>query len=112
MKRLQTSLLQGTLDLMVLRVVSAGPRHGYDIAKRIEVLSRDILSIGQGSLYPALHRLEERGFVKATWKMSETGRRARFYALTAAGKRELTASEDYWRAFSTAVEHVLKGADA
>lgn len=110
MKRLQMSLLQGTLDLLVLRVVSVGPRHGYDIAKRIEVLSREALSIGQGSLYPALHRLEERGFVKASWKASETGRRARFYALTAAGKRELTSSEHYWREFSTAIEHVLKGA--
>lgn len=110
MKRLQMSLLQGTLDLLVLRVVSAGPRHGYDIAKRIELLSREALKIGQGSLYPALHRLEERGFVKASWKVSETGRRARFYALSAAGKRELAASEGYWREFSAAVEHVLKGA--
>ena len=112
MRKFQMSLLQGTLDLLVLRVVSAGPRHGYDIAKRIQLLSKEALTICQGSLYPALHRLEERGFVRATWKESETGRRARFYTLSAAGKRELAASESYWREFSVAVEHVLKGARA
>jgi len=112
MRRLQTSLLQGTLDLLVLRVLSAGPRHGYDLAKRIQVLSNEALKIGQGSLYPALHRLEERGFVKASWSESETGRQARYYSLTASGRKELAASEGYWRQFSAAVESVLRGARA
>jgi PadR family transcriptional regulator PadR len=112
MSRLQTSLLQGTLDMLVLRVLSAGPRHGYDIARRIQVLSRDALRVGQGSLYPALHRLEERGHLSGSWRESETGRRARYYRLTAAGKRELEGSEDSWRHFSAAVEGVLRGADA
>jgi len=104
------SLLQGTLDMLVLRVLSAGPRHGYDIARRIHVLSRDALQVGQGSLYPALHRLEERGFVTASWRESETGRQARYYRITAAGRRELDGSEDFWRQFSAAVEGVLRGA--
>jgi len=104
------SLLQGTLDMLVLRVLSAGPRHGYDIARRIQVLSRDALQVGQGSLYPALHRLEERGFVTASWRESETGRQARYYRITAAGRRELDGSEDFWHQFSAAVEGVLRGA--
>jgi PadR family transcriptional regulator PadR len=111
MSRLQTSLLQGTLDMLVLRVLSAGPRHGYDIARRIQVLSHDALKVGQGSLYPALHRLEERGHLAGSWRESETGRRARYYRLTAAGKRELEGSRDSWRQFSAAVEGVLGGAD-
>jgi len=106
------SLLQGTLDMLVLRVLSAGPRHGYDIAKRIQVLSQDALRVGQGSLYPALHRLEERGYVTASWRESETGRRARYYRITAAGRRELDGSEDFWRQFSAAVEGVLRGAQS
>jgi PadR family transcriptional regulator PadR len=110
MRRLQMSLLQGTLDLLVLRVLSAGPRHGYDVARRIQILSRDALKIGQGSLYPALHRLEERGFVRASWRESETGRRARYYTLTTAGSRDLEGSEDFWRQFSAAVDGVLEGA--
>jgi len=110
--RLQTSLLQGTLDMLVLRVLSAGPRHGYGIARRIQVLSRDALKVGQGSLYPALHRLEERGHLTGSWRESETGRRARYYRLTAAGKRELEGSRDSWRQFSAAVEGVLGEADA
>jgi PadR family transcriptional regulator PadR len=86
------------------------PRHGYDIAKRIQVLSEDALRIGQGSLYPALHRLEERGYVTAWWRESETGRRGRYYKLTASGRRELDGSEDFWRQSSAAVEGVLRGA--
>jgi PadR family transcriptional regulator PadR len=112
MSRLQVSLLQGTLDMLVLGVLSAGPRHGYDIARRILVLSREALRVGQGSLYPALHRLEERGHVTAAWRESETGRRARYYRLTAAGKRELEGSEQSWQQFSAAVEGVLRGAGA
>jgi PadR family transcriptional regulator len=104
------SLLQGTLDMLVLRVLSGGPRHGYDIARRIQVLSEEALRVGQGSLYPALHRLEERGFVTASWRESETGRQARYYRITAAGRRELDGSEDFWRQFSAAVEGVLRGA--
>ena len=112
MGRIEASLLQGTLDLLVLRVLGAGPRHGYDLVKRIQVLSRDALRIGQGSLYPALHRLEERGFVSAIWRTTETGRRARYSALPAAGRRELDVSEKQWREFSAAVDSVLRGAKA
>ena len=81
----KTELLQGTLDLIILRILCSGSRHGYSIAKRIELISKDVLSVRQGSLYPALHRLEERGLVKSKWGVTETKRRARFYTLTSAG---------------------------
>jgi transcriptional regulator len=111
MSRLQTSLLQGTLDMLVLRVLSSGPRHGYDIARRIQVLSREALKVGQGSLYPALHRLEERGHLSGSWRESWRGRRACYYRLTAVGERELEGSEGSCRQFRAAIEGVLRGAD-
>lgn len=106
----QTDLLQGTLDLLILRTLGSGPRHGWAIAQRIQQISHDALRINQGSLYPALYRLEDRGWVAAEWGVSSEGRRAKFYRLTAAGTRQLTLETRQWRALSAAVELVLEGA--
>lgn len=100
-------VLQGTLDLLVLKALSLAPLHGWGISNRIQQLSRDALRIGQGSLYPALYRLEKKGFVRGEWKTTENNREARYYRLTAAGARALAAETADWRAFSAAVEHVL-----
>jgi PadR family transcriptional regulator PadR len=105
----RADLLQGTLDLLVLRTLALGPLHGWGISKRIGHLSADVLDIGQGSLYPALYRLEDRGWIEAEWGISDEGRRAKFYSLTRDGKRQLTAERAQWRLFVTAVEHVLEG---
>jgi len=101
-------LQQGALDLLVLKTLSLGSLHGWAISKRIHEMSRDILSVNQGSLYPALYRLEEKGWVKAEWGISPEGRRARFYKLSAAGRRQLAQEMSSWRLFSTAVNHVLQ----
>lgn len=103
-------LLQGTLDLLILRTLQAEPRHGWAIAERIEMASEGLLRANQGSLYPALHRLEHRGWVKAEWRVSELGRRARYYRLTAAGRRQLEVEADVWRRFAAAVGGVLERA--
>jgi PadR family transcriptional regulator PadR len=100
--------LQGTLDLLVLKLLRRGSMHGWAIAQLIQQSSRDILQINQGSLYPSLHRLEERGFIEAEWGASENNRRARFYQLTAAGKKQLAAEETSWQQFVVAVNRVLK----
>lgn len=100
--------LQGTLDLLVLRALAAGPLHGWAIAQRLEEVSRDVLRIGQGSLYPAVHRLEERGWVKADWGISDLGRRARFYHLTKRGRRQLERERLSWEEFVQAVTRVLE----
>jgi transcriptional regulator len=100
--------LQGTLDLLVLKSLRAGPRHGWAIAQVIQQASKDVLQVNQGSLYPSLHRLEERGFIRAEWGASENNRRARFYQLTADGRRELGAEEAGWQEFVLAVNRVLK----
>jgi PadR family transcriptional regulator PadR len=103
--------LQGTLDLLVLRTLSTGGRmHGYAIAERVEQVSREVLRIEAGSLYPALHRMEEAGWIKSEWKVSENNRRARFYTLTATGRRRLTEEEDHWARLANAVGRVLKHA--
>ena len=102
--------LQGTLDLLVLRALQAGPAHGWAIAQRLQHVSRDVLRVGQGSLYPALHRLEERGWVKAVWGVSDRGRRARFYTLTARGRRQLERELASWDQFVQAVGRVLEHA--
>jgi len=107
MSRDELQLLQGTLDLLVLRALSDGPLHGYAIAKWIGSASADALRVEEGSLYPALYRLEDRGWLASTWKASETGRRARVYRLTAAGRRALGDETSQWRAFATAVAKVL-----
>ena len=102
-----TELLQGTLDLLILKAVSLGPLHGYGVLLRIQQISRDKLQILQGSLYPALYRLEHQGLITSAWGESENGRRARFYRLTAAGRKRLTAEIAYWRQFSDIMAVVL-----
>jgi PadR family transcriptional regulator PadR len=108
MKKSQTDLLQGTLDLLVLKTLQAGPRHGWDIAQRIQQVSREILRVGQGSLYPSLHRLEAQGWITSEWGASENNRKAKFYKLTAAGRKQLSAETESWRRFTGAVELILK----
>ena len=102
--------LQGTLDLLVLRSLRGDPMHGWAIAQRIQQISRDVLQINQGSLYPALHRLEERGWIKAEWGSSDNNRRARYYELTAAGRKQLEEETASWEAFVLAVNRVLRTA--
>ncbi len=103
----KTDLLQGTLDLLILKVVAFGPVHGYGIAQRIRQISNDVLQVQQGSLYPALHRLEKRGWIAAGWGESENGRQARFYKLSAKGRRQLAAEEKSWNRLSEAVQLIL-----
>ena len=103
--------LQGTLDLLVLRILSAGdPMHGFAVTERIEQISKDALRIEAGSLYPALHRMEEAGWVKSTWGVSDNNRRARYYAITAKGRRRLADEETHWASLTAAVARVLKHA--
>jgi transcriptional regulator len=104
----RTDLLQGTLDLLILKTLRLGPLHGWGISKLVQQLSRDVLQINQGSLYPALYRLEERGFIDAEWGISPEGRKARFYTLTERGRTHLAEERASWRAFAGAVEAVLK----
>lgn len=104
----RADLLQGTLDLLVLKSLALGPLHGWGISKRIRQLSSDVLQVNQGSLYPALYRLERRGLIDAEWGVSPEGRRAKSYTLTAAGRREFAAEQAGWRYFSAAVEQVLQ----
>lgn len=103
----RSDLLQGTLDLLVLRTLQTGPRHGWSISQRIEQLSDAVLVVTQGSLYPALYRLEEQGLVAAEWGTSENNRRAKFYRLTRAGKKRLAAETENWERLSAAVARVL-----
>jgi len=102
-----SDVLQGTLDLLVLKALSLAALHGWGISQRIQQLSRDALQIGQGSLYPALYRLERKALIKGEWGTSENKREAKYYHLTAAGKRALVAESDEWRRYSSAVELVL-----
>ncbi|MGC1362488.1 MAG: PadR family transcriptional regulator [Silvibacterium sp.] len=101
-------LVQGTLDLLILKTVALEPKHGWAIAKRIEQLSGEVLQVQQGSLYPALHRLEQQGWIRAKWAESETGREAKFYSLTAAGRRQLEAETANWKRLSDAVNLVVE----
>lgn len=103
-----SDVLQGTLDLLVLKTLALGPMHGWGIASRIQELSRDALDVGQGSVYPALLRLERRGLVRNHWGTSENNRRARYYQLTALGRRELLAETESWRKYAQAVELILR----
>lgn len=104
----RTDLLQGTLDLLILKALSTASLHGWDIAKRIAVVSKDRLSLKQGSLYPALHRLEGAGWIEAEWGVSDAGRAAKFYRLTRAGRKQLEAEKAYWESFAAAVASVLE----
>jgi PadR family transcriptional regulator, regulatory protein PadR len=101
-------LLQGTLDLLILRTLGAGPMHGWAISERIQQISQDVLRVNQGSLYPALHRLEHRGWIKPEWGISELGRRARFYRLTAAGRKQLEREAGDWARLAQAIGRVLE----
>ena len=104
----KTDLLQGTLDLLILKVVALGPVHGYGISQRIRQISDSVLQVQQGSLYPALHRLEKRGWLEADWGESENGRQAKFYRLSAKGRRQLTSEEETWNRLSKAVALILQ----
>ena len=106
----KTDLLQGTLDMLILRVVANGPLHGYGISQRIRQISREVLNVQQGSLYPALHRLEKRGWLCAEWGDSENGRQAKFYRLSAKGRRQLATEEATWNRLSDAVALILASA--
>jgi PadR family transcriptional regulator PadR len=100
-------LPQGTLDLLILRTLALGPQHGWGVSERVQQMSRDVLCIQQGSLYPALHRLERRGWIKARWGTSDHNRRAKYYALTTKGHHALEAEQDVWRKLTAAVAEVL-----
>ena len=102
-----TDLVQGTLDLLILKTLSLQAMHGWAVAKRIQQTSSEVLQVQQGSLYPALHRLEQQGWVKAKWAESETGRQAKFYSLTAAGRKQLEAETVDWKRLSTAINLVV-----
>ncbi len=101
--------LHGTLDMLVLKLLDAGALHGYAIAVRLERMSREVLSVEEGSLYPALYRMERRGWLASTWAVTDTGRRARFYKLTKTGRSQLEAEKASWRQLTTAVADVLNG---
>ena len=103
-----TDLVQGTLDLLILKTLSLQPMNGWSIAKRIVQVSQEVLQVQQGSLYPALHRLEHQGWIKAEWKASENNRRAKFYSLTAAGRKQLRSELDNWRRLSNAIGLVVE----
>jgi PadR family transcriptional regulator PadR len=105
-----TDLVQGTLDLLILKTISLEPKHGWAIAKRIQQVSREALQVQQGSLYPALHRLEQQGWIKAAWRASETGRMAKYYGLTAAGRKQLGKELESWSRLSAAIELVIQEA--
>ena len=103
-------LPQGTLDLLILKTVALEPQHGWAISERIQQISSNVLQVQQGSLYPALHRLERRGWIKASWGVSENNRRAKYYELTASGRKQLEAEQDAWRKLTVAVGQVLETA--
>jgi transcriptional regulator len=107
MAEARADLPQGTLDLLILKVIALGPLHGYAIAQRLQQISRDVVQVQQGSLYPALHRLENRGLLAADWKVSDTGREAKFYRLTAKGRSHLGAEQESWRRLTEAVGLIL-----
>jgi len=108
----KTDVLQGTLQLMILKTLETlGPQHGYGIARRIEQISRDALSLNQGTLYPALVKLEQQGWIRSRWGASENNRRAKFYTLTAAGRRQLTAETERWQRVSDVVGRILNAGE-
>ncbi len=101
-------LVQGTLDLLILKTVALEPMHGWAIAQRIRQLSGEVLHVGQSALYPALHKLEQQGWIKAEWKLSETNRRAKYYSLTRAGRKALTDEAESWERLSTAISGLVR----
>lgn len=104
----QLELLQGTLDLLILRALRTEAMHGWAISERIQQISQNVLQVNQGSLYPALHRLEHRGWIKAEWGISELGRRARFYSLTTSGRKQLEVEAENWNRLTDAIARVLR----
>ena len=104
----KSDLLQGTLDMLILKIVALGPVHGYGISLRIRQISKAVLQVQQGSLYPALHRLEKRGWLKAEWGESDNGREAKFYSLSAKGRKQLAEEESNWQRLSGAVAWILR----
>ncbi len=106
----KSDLLQGTLDMLILKIVALGPVHGYGISKRIRQISEEVLNVQQGSLYPALHRLEKRGWLDAEWGESDNGRQAKFYKLSARGKKQLAAEHSNWNRLSEAVRLIMQAA--
>ena len=104
----RVELLQGTLDLLILRTLLSGPSHGHSIAKHIQQTSEELLKVEAGSLYPALHRLEAKGWVSASWEHSEKGKRAKYYKLTRSGRKQLAEETENWRRLSTAIEQILQ----
>ena len=107
----KSDLLQGTLDMLILKIVALGPVHGYGISQRIRQISKEVLRVQQGSLYPALHRLEKRGWLLAEWGSSEKGREAKFYRLSAKGRKQLHSEETSWKRLAGAVMQVLRTAE-
>src|ERR1700736_1092523 len=105
---IRVELLQGTLDLLILRTLLAGPTHGHAIAKHIQRTSQDLLKVETGSLYPALHRLEAKGWIAAAWELSDKGKRAKYYRLTALGRKKLVTEQSKWQAFARAMGLILK----
>jgi PadR family transcriptional regulator, regulatory protein PadR len=110
MAKEKNDLIYGTLDMLILKALQHAPRHGLGIADRIQQISADVLRVEQGSLYPALYRLEAHGWIKAEWGISDNNRKARYYELTAAGRKQLTAEKDHWERITAAVNVVLKQA--
>ena len=110
MKKQKAELLQGTLELLVLRILRSGRMHGWDVMQRLQLLSDEVLSVTPGALYPALHRLEERGLISAVWEPSENNRRSKVYQLTAAGRKQLEAERKEWERFTGAVALILRNA--
>ena len=106
-----TDLVQGTLDLLILTTLSLEPKHGWAIAKRIQQVSQDVLQVQQGSLYPALYRVEQQGWIKADWRETETGRQTKFYTLTRAGRKRLETERANWERLSSAINLVVQTAD-
>jgi PadR family transcriptional regulator, regulatory protein PadR len=105
-----SDLVQGTLDLLILKTISLEPQHGWAIAKRIQQISNEVLQVQQGSLYPALHRLEQQGWIRAKWAEADSGRQAKFYSLTTAGRTQLEREKESWSRLSTAINLVVEGA--
>ena len=111
MSSTKTDLPQGTLDMLILKIVALGPIHGYAIAQRLQQISKEVLQVQQGSLYPALHRLENRGWMKADWRNSETGREAKYYSLTREGMRQLETENANWNRLAEAIRLVMQTAE-
>ena len=109
-RRRTPDILQGTLDLLILRTLQTGLMHGWAISERIQQISQDVLQVNQGSLYPALHRLEHRGWIEAEWGVSELGRRAKFYRLTAEGRRQLVQEASYWARMTAGIARIMETA--